>query len=266
MRYFTFLSILLFPFPILAVGNIVIDTSLPDTEINSLYKQLVLDIPLTSGALQSATLSSDLSAKRYHITSVVGAPVFSADGVNLDGTTDYLVRTEQQWRGSDSLGSISIWFRTDDAGIRTMFGTCDTGTTTTFWRIRLNGGVFSLTQRENNDVFDTIEGTTTGLNDNAWHHVVVTSNGTRYKFYIDGVDEGTLTVDNGTNSGDWFADTGLVAPRDTFTVGVFQRSTDTHFWEDDLQSLKVWDRELSAAEVTDLYNKGRDGANIIVAP
>ena len=80
------------------------------------------------------------------------------------------------------------------------------------------------------------------LTDNTWHHLVVTSDGgANYpKFYLDGsyLVDGTVF-------------TPLAAAASLFGVGA-ATSASTHAYD----ALAIWNRQLTAQEVTNLYNSG----------
>ena len=90
----------------------------------------------------------------------------------------------------------------------------------------------------------------TTVNDNIWHHVVITrnpTNGTR-KIYIDG------SLDSQISSGDTFTGSGL-SPT---TIGS-EHSTSNEYpngFIGLLDEVGFWTREISSSEVSTLYNSG----------
>jgi hypothetical protein len=193
----------------------------------------------------------------------IDTPTFGATGCTLNGTSEYLKYTAANWRSSDSAGTISLWLQRSDTSATTyvLFSSADEGTDTSAIYILLHSTYYiRAVQRNAAGAQDIVAATVTQLNDTDWHHVAVTSNGTAYKIYVDGSDEGALSVVGGSNSGDWFADTTL---RDNVTIGTFCGSTcPSSGFSGTIFDAKVWDHELSAAEITGEYN---DTRHLVVA-
>ena len=82
-------------------------------------------------------------------------------------------------------------------------------------------------------------------NDDKWHHAVVTYDSVTVRLYIDGAEVAThvtsATPDVGSGS---------------LTIG---RNADVadRYWEGDLDEVYIWNDDLTAGEVTNLYNIGR---------
>ena len=87
---------------------------------------------------------------------------------------------------------------------------------------------------------------------NKWYHVAVTSSGTAWKLYLDGEPQ-SLGVTYGANTGDWFAD---IADRDRISIGCLARSTNVSFLNGLINSVKVFSKTLSDAEVLTDYQRG----------
>jgi len=84
---------------------------------------------------------------------------------------------------------------------------------------------------------------TTAVSNNAWHHLVGVRNGTSVKIYVDGVERGSNT---GT-------------ARNVNATGVYLGSrldANDNLGSATLDEVGVWNRALTAAEITDLYNGG----------
>jgi hypothetical protein len=164
--------------------------------------------------------------------------------MTFDGTGDYLLNSTGNWRSSDSGGAIEAWVRPGAIGAgRCIFSSNDTATANYYVILDLApGGTIRFYQR-NADTADQVQGSTV-LVANRWYHVVVASSGTAYSMYINGADEGTLTVLNGSNAGDWFADTTL---RDNVAIGAFARNTVGSYWTGDIGLVKVYSSDPGAA-------------------
>jgi hypothetical protein len=96
------------------------------------------------------------------------------------------------------------------------------------------------------------------INDNQWHHIVGTSDGNLQKMYIDGVlhrvggDDYETISESGADMSITFPD----LPYNDIAINANIPAEDFGTTECSIDSLSVWNRELSAAEVTKLYNNG----------
>jgi len=79
---------------------------------------------------------------------------------------------------------------------------------------------------------------------------IVTSSGSTTKLFINGI-ENSLTLEQGTNNGDWFGDN---ADSDVFSLGVLQRGGDLVPLVGKAGSLAIWDIELTANEIISISN------------
>ena len=81
------------------------------------------------------------------------------------------------------------------------------------------------------------------LDDNNWHHVVVSYDGSTEVLYIDGVKAADTTLGsvNNTTAADFF-------------LGFRTGGTGSNYFDGQIDEVGVWGRALSASEVTDLYN------------
>ena len=103
--------------------------------------------------------------------------------------------------------------------------------------------------RGNNAGSSTNLTTTVDLNDDKWHNVVFTDDQSRFKIYIDGIE------DNDRSS---IAESSI-ANSTSFMIG--QNGLGSSFFPGRLSNIKIYNRALSATEVTRNYNalKGRFG-------
>ena len=114
-----------------------------------------------------------------------------------------------------------------------------------------NAGDIFVTEKRGGDPQPTICSYNIGY-DGAWHHIAITSvkNGD-YKLYIDGQPNGTDTALNSNlsfdNMGNW--------------VWGKHETDNTPSWDDQLDDLKIFDKELTAQEVSNEYNFGNIEGN-----
>ena len=172
--------------------------------------------------------------------------------VTFDGTNDEITTTNNQGTAAQlKTLTLSAWFKTSTASGKKLIGleNTQTGTGTTsndriIWmgtdgKIRF--GMYTSTTKE--------VASTTTLNDNAWHHAVGVStgdNGTIY-LYIDGALQGTTslggTIFNYATTSYWRIG--------GYTMG-WSNSADGYY-TGQLDEVRVYDRPLSADEVSALY-------------
>ena len=227
-------------------------------KISSLQKGLVGHWPLAQQDLQSTTTIADKTP--YGNTgTLVGSPTFTTDqhgqanrAMAFDGSSQDILNSTANFRSGDSAGSISAWINFSSiAAAICIFGSSDQGTSTSYIYalVRSATSRLSIAQRNAASTLNNIEGTTV-LSINTWYHIGVTSSGTAWALYVNGVAE-SLTVLSGANTGDWFADTTL---RDNFTIGALKHSSVVNYFPGSIAAVRLYDRALSATEVTSLYN------------
>lgn len=99
---------------------------------------------------------------------------------------------------------------------------------------------------------DVVMLTTTGTYwDNAWHHFVGTYSGTVETAYVDGVQYGQRTIAQSSYSSNYYY---YLAAQSTSGWPALAGSP--NYYNGSLDEIGVWQRELTAAEVTSLYNGG----------
>ncbi len=209
----------------------------------------VLYLPLhklDSGSSGGSFISAD---GHGYLCEVTGA-LLSQGGRLFDGD-DVITHTALDWQGSDSFGSILVWFKTNNsAAIQILFASADTGSTARFldFRTKITTGELEMSQ-ENGDTEDVLTAST-DVTDDAWHLGAVVSSGTAYSIYLDGLDEGALTVTGGANNGDWFADT---SSRNNFTIGALTYTSTILHFDGTINEVLVYNRALTPQEIQNIY-------------
>ena len=170
----------------------------------------------------------------------------------FNGTDEYIYRSVADFRSSDSLGTVEVWFKTDSTSSKTLFSSSDDADEYRNIEFGINNGYININQR--NGVVDSSDSISGGTNiaDGQWHHGVFISTGDEYVMYVDGSLE-SLTVASGSNSGDWFAAT---SNRDNIYIGAVSRSILVGFFDGLIDEVRIYNRALSAAEVRYHYNRG----------
>jgi hypothetical protein len=90
--------------------------------------------------------------------------------------------------------------------------------------------------------------TTTALDDDAWHHIICTYDGSSTHagvvFYLDGAKEVTVAQDA-------FVISGTMVSTQPITIG---KAMSWAYWNGELDEIAVWSRVLTQAEATAIYN------------
>ena len=113
-----------------------------------------------------------------------------------------------------------------------------------------------LTVAKNTGYTDTVDlnsaVSTTTLTTGVWYHVVGTYDGSNIKIYVNGALESTTAWASG------LAYSSTVRTRiGSQLVTIFAGETDNHLpWNGALDEVGLWNRALSATEITQLYNSG----------
>lgn len=167
---------------------------------------------------------------------------WGAGALKFDDANDYVEITDNSSIQFSSEMSIEVWVLPPE----------NTGSQRTIHKIRTSPGQYSYALQLDTAIpIWGVEDTTSNmtrvdsripLNANQWNHVVGTFDGTTRKIYINGVDATTTGASTLTNSG---SNTNLQIGR---------RSDNSQFFKGILDSVKLYSRVLTAAEVKDNYN------------
>lgn len=149
---------------------------------------------------------------------------------------------------SYSQGSISMWVKLESNGIdQALFTASSTTDANKLMLFRISAdNTFYWSSYSN-----TVTGSST-LTTGTWYNIILTSNGSTSKIYLNGVAE-TLT---GTNS-DWFDTWASDTMR--YDIGVMYRALpdgSSGYFDGIIDEVGIWSRALTSAEVTELYNSG----------
>ena len=85
------------------------------------------------------------------------------------------------------------------------------------------------------------------VRDNEWHHVAVVKSGDLWTLYVDGIQDGTLTLTPNNQSSSNLT---------TFRVGTLLSSQNTliEFFKGDIDEVRIWDYSLCEVEVQNNMN------------
>lgn len=134
---------------------------------------------------------------------------------------DYLTKAVNEFRSSDTQGSISLWVKFSSLAANQWFWDVSSGSNDDRWLavgVRTSGKIAigwqdggTITRMEGGSV-------TTGV----WYNVLASSDGSNYFLAINGVNQ-SLTTASGTNNGNWLSD--ISATTDLVGFGALVRST-----------------------------------------
>jgi len=191
---------------------------------------------------------------------LIALQLLSAQSQTVSGVEDRAARftggsTSQlsvstDFRPSDQSGAISVWFKASDLVAVPFIVKANTANTRyVSFRVITTGGNFYVAILGNLAGTDHEVRGSTALSENTWYHVVVSSNGSAWTLYLNGVAE-TLVVVSGSNNGTWYGD---VAGNNLF---LGRNSSGSIFAEYSLDEVGVFSEAITAANVTYLYNNG----------
>lgn len=215
-------------------------------------------MPTTADGPADATLVETVDANRAAFLNVPGYTLFpgAANSLNsllLDGVGEYItvgnvVPLQLDWTDAFSL---VVWFKTVSGATQTLMGKRKDGGTDRGYQLLLDGGFLRalLVNTGGSDEIDVVSDNL--FDDGLWHQAVLTYSGggaaANVTLYIDGLP---LSVTVNANSL-----TGTILDAVPFHFGA--RSTvPTDFFDGNLDDGAVYDKELSAGEVTTLYAGG----------
>ncbi len=171
--------------------------------------------------------------------------------LSFDGTDDYVnITSMPSAMFANTTFTVTGWFKTGTDGYIASQDICDGG-----WRIHVSSGYLRAGTRANGGcgAGGTDRYSTTRVDDNKWHHfaVVITTDTTTgasndTELYVDGVpNQGVLTT------GAAYGTAGVN------TVQIGTRYSGDQTFSGSIDEVRIYNRELAAAEVLGLYNQSR---------
>ena len=169
--------------------------------------------------------------------------------LNFDGTDDYVdVSGILSELTTHSQGSISAWVKlaASGGGNQKILAASDTATTNNAITFDIHTDKVRI-WRNSGGVSDNLLANTT-LSSGAWHHVVLTSDGSDWRLYLNG----SLDVTAG-GSGTWF--NGSFNGLNNCLIGALVRTGSPEYvFNGNIDEVAIWDKALSATEITAIYN------------
>ncbi len=183
----------------------------------------------------------------------VNGPTVGHDMEFVSASSQYLYKSTANWRSGDSAGTIMAWIKLDAVtNFQKIWSSSDEGSTTRYLFLGFdNAGHLSIAQR-NNDVQDAVVGATVFVA-NRWYHVAVSSNGSSYSLYVDGVAE-SLSVDSGGNFGHWLD---VTLSRDNITLAVWESDLARGYFNGSIRKVEVFSEAKAAEFIARRYDAER---------
>ena len=186
-------------------------------------------------------LVQDMSGKDYHST-LNNGPLWKANALQFDGVDDFCGVITPNIYASNNEGTILVWLKP--------FGGAETPLVS-YWAY--NQGVFMFNWYPSLIYVQFWEGgtsdfvhTSVSISANTWGCAALTSNGSAYKIYMNGISQ-PLTVYQGSNSGRWFSD---LSPNTRYLFfGRWWASGYDWKLNGQLSEVRVYDRPLSDMEI-----------------
>ena len=185
----------------------------------------------TTNVLDSLGVLNGVSGRNTNVFSTASGKVNR--GFDFDGTNDNITVSNFQFGGSS--GSISFWMNMDTtSNVQLIDG--DNVANGINMQIFGTGKIYARVGGETFLISATLSAET-------WYHVVFTWDGANHKLYIDAGTPVSKASAVGTST-------------DSRTIHIAQINTGNFKFNGKLDEIGIWDRALSASEVTQLYNSG----------
>ena len=222
------------------------DTVARNTFIGSLGSQQTTDSDIGQVRIYHTALTQDQIRQNFNFTkndypngndgTISGATWNSGDYFDFDGTNDivtldsdmgFVSRTWQAWVNPDVIQRQYI--------LNTYGSTITIGAA---WvEMNANGTIRAGVRNSSN--VSSYDDSSTTLSTNSWNHICMTTDGTNLKLYINGTLDFTVAANL----------TSIASNSQNLVIGKNIR-TNSFYWNGQMSDIKVFDRALSAAEVT----------------
>jgi len=165
------------------------------------------------------------------------------NGLDFDGSADWVNTTIAS--NTTTTVTMMAWFKSNDAGsigdsyVTQRFVTQRDAAASSRFAVGINNDRVAVYW---DDGASNIQEGTTVLSAGVWYHAALTNDGATIRLYVDGIEEGN------------WAEASLSTPSaDTFEIGA---GGGTRFFNGILDDVRLYDRELCAAEIVAIYQQG----------
>ena len=215
--------------------------------------EVAADSPLLYWRLEETSGSTASDEQNNFDGTVVGADLNVAgkvgSGASFDGTDDYIHAATSSDYNSTAI-TVEAWLRTASSSGFPMIAARESGaagTSTRVFQFRLDqstGRLAAIIWNNSGDIIANFVAGSTDLTDNAWHHAVMSVNGTHVLLHADKVEVGSesYTGDLRTNSDRQFE--------------VARVGNDGQYFSGRLDEIAYYTSALSAARIAAHYDAG----------
>lgn len=210
-----------------------------------LARGLVAALPLWEG---SGTHVENVAGRQNGVLTLmdnsdwVGTPY--GFGLNFDGSNDYVDIQDIIFDQRYDFTLYARFMCTDVAGDNTVISLNEDTNGVSWQAIRVNAGNVEASSRDSGT-----QAASSAISDNVWYHVVaVFASRTSRKIYVDG----QLKAENTTDVPDGRS-------LNVASLGRFSDLTPSSWFKGQQSEAGIWDRSLSAEEISQFYNLGPGG-------
>ena len=190
-------------------------------------------------------------ANSYDGTAYGGVTFFNSSQTefDFDGTNDYIKFNYKELSPTDSY-SISMWIKkASSSTYRTLISNIEDEGDTYLVSQMTDGGKFRFLIEGSSSSSSQLIVSTTSIDDNTYHLVTVTSDGTNIYLYVDDNLEDSATI----------TESGRLTSTNDWTLGVQYKQDSSSFsayYDDLMTKAMIFDKTLTITEITNLYNNG----------
>lgn len=204
-----------------------------------------------SGGTVKNLVGANEALPYYGATAAIGPD--SSQALEFDGS-DWVDLRQLNALLLGNAGSVAFWARVDSAGPIRAFAKYKNSSPYSFFGISIQSdGQATLFYRSATVSYTEIRAPVSNFTNGSWHHYVFTGDGTTNKAYVDGAEVAFATTTGEANQGRWFDD---ISDLDyTVMSRLRSGSSTTYYGEGAVDHYYIYDRVLTASEVTELYQK-----------
>ncbi len=249
------------------------DSYNPSVQISDLQKGLLGQWKMDGNTKDSTTYESNGTTAGTNIALTTDRKGQSSKAYSFNGSDD-IIRVDSLTATikNDTQGTIVAWAKLDAVGANNLTlmggGRSDDSNDGRFqWFLRASDGKFGIFFRvDGSNYIGWLTDDNIGLEiagDGKWHHFAIVSDGSSYKNYIDGVERASsITGQLGSGAvGDWMTDI-QTATFSRAGIGANRNQTEATFWDGDMDDVRIYNRALSATEITGLYQEYDPGIQV----
>jgi len=216
------------------------------------------EVTIDTSTFKVGTAEQDLDPTPFPFDStsgsilVLGDDALGVKAIDFDGSNEFLdlaTNSDFDFNYSSSY-SLSVWLKTTQTAAGTPISKMDSADSYRGWDIRLKDGLISAHLKHAWDSSAIKVTTILLVNDNLFHNVIVTYDGSTdasgMTIYVDNTSE-SLTINMDTLGND---DT-----TNSIDINIGRREYGNYF-DGYVGHVSVWNKELNQSEVTEIYNSG----------